>query len=131
LKWWGEAKIEATAKGGRVMKTMKTTIGITVALLVGIGAGVALAHDEHVRTGIVVGAGATSVILLDEGRRLTLILDGETAVADELGRPIAAAGLGKGDYVREECRKMADGRSVARRITVLQPAWRAITSPES
>jgi hypothetical protein len=110
---------------------MKQTIGFVAVFLILMGAGVASAEVEHASTGVLVAAGPGAVTLLENGRRLTLVLGDTTAIFDDLGQPLSAAGLGPGDYVREECTRQADGQSLARRITVLRPAWRALGSPES
>ena len=110
---------------------MKGVVGLVLALSVFGVAGVAAA--DHAGTGVIVAAGAadpTLTLILEDGQRWTLILAESTEAYDDLGRAIPAARLGQGDYVREVCTKLPHGRVVARQITRLRPAWRALESPE-
>lgn len=54
---------------------------------------------------------------------------GETRVLAD-GAEIQVKDLGVGDYVRTECVEGPDGRLLAQRIVLLQPAWMQLSSPE-
>src|SRR5262245_19844741 len=64
-----------------------------------------------------------------EGRH-AFRLDATTRIVDETGRPISAAELPVGDYVREECVMQGHGIALAKQIRVLRPAWMESASPE-
>ena len=105
---------------------------ILAAILVCVAATEVRALD-HGGTGMIVATDRghrTVGLVLANGHRLTLLLDSAAKVSDDLGRSITADALQQGDYVREVCTQLSDGRFVARQVVLLRPGWRGIASPE-
>ncbi len=109
---------------------MKSVIGTVTALLVWGAAGPATADHLHTARGKIVSADRASLaMVLENGHRHTLELSRTTVVYDESDR-LSALPLQPGDLVQEDCVSLADGRFLARRITLLRAAWRELASPE-
>ena len=111
---------------------MKGLIGLVAALMV-FGVAAAAAAD-HAGGGVIVAAPPgepTLNVILEGGQRWAMLVGEVTEIYDDLGRAIPASRLNAGDYVREICARLPDGRIMAKQITVLRPAWRALESPEN
>lgn len=65
----------------------------------------------------------------DEAAFCSVCCTGETRVLAD-GAEIRADNLGVGDYIRTECIEGPDGRLLAQRVVLLQPAWMQLSSPE-
>jgi len=105
-------------------------IAMALSPLGSVGAG---AGDFHSGKGTVlrVGAGGGWILMAEESNGThVLVLDSQTKVVDEAGRPISASALQLGDLVREECQLVQDDNGVAREIRLLRPAWMETASPE-
>ncbi len=74
-------------------------------------------------------AGATFRLKEDEGAFCSLCCDGRTEVVSD-GCAIPMTDLGPGDVVRWEGARGDDGRVLAQKVVLLQPAWMTISSPE-
>ena len=107
---------------------MKAMVAVLATLVVLGTAGAALADHEGV--GIIVAADRAGVTMVENSHSHVLVLAATTKVYDDEGKAIPAARLGRGDVVREECVPQPDGRSIAKWIAILRPAWRELESPE-
>ena len=88
---------------------------------------------SHRSTGLVVKVNSANgtVVLLENGHQLDLIVGRDTVLLDDRGhRFYALKALQVGDYIRDECNSRGSGPSIARNISVLIPAWRMLESPE-
>jgi len=74
-------------------------------------------------------AAATFRLKEDEGVFCSLCCDRSTEVVSD-GCAIPLADLHPGDVVRWEGARDGDGRVLAHRVVLLQPAWLTISSPE-
>jgi hypothetical protein len=71
------------------------------------------------------------VVLLENGFRLALIVRRATVLLDDRGQSLLSLkALQVGDYVREDCESRESDPFIARKISVLVPAWRMLESPE-
>lgn len=87
----------------------------------------------HRSTGLAVrvNPGQGSVVMKVNGHIHELAVTKATVLKNDWNEPLAGLGaLQVGDYIREECAAGPDGKSVARKIEVLRPAWRELESPE-
>ncbi len=106
---------------------MKRAIRLVTALMFLAAPGMVTAEDLHVGLGWIEAADLSSVTILPhEGPAYVLRISEATEVYDDTGQPFPAAGLGPRDYVKEECARTPDGRLLAKRITLVQPTWRAL-----
>jgi hypothetical protein len=89
---------------------------------------------SHQSTGLVVRVDPANrtVVLVENGlHQLALIVRRATLLLDDQGRSLRTLkGLHVGDYIREECDPRGSGPALARRISVVIPAWRMLESPE-
>ena len=74
-------------------------------------------------------ATATFRLKEDEGAFCSLCCDRTTEVVSD-GCAIPLADLGPGDIVRWEGAREDDGRVLAQKVVLLQPAWLTLSSPE-
>lgn len=87
----------------------------------------------HRSTGVVVRVdpGQGRVVMKLNGHVHELAVTKATVLKNDWGEPLASVkALQVGDYVREECVAGPEGKSLARKIEVLRPAWRELESPE-
>ena len=75
------------------------------------------------------GASGTFRIKEDEGVFCSMCCTGATEVVND-GCAIPLTDLGPGDVVRWEGTREDDGRVLAQKVVLLQPAWMTISSPE-
>ena len=129
--WETARRPRATRRGGpwrRGDAAMKLVMVVLAVVLLLWGPGLAAA--DHEGMGLIVAAGPGRVTMVENSHRHSLVLARTTQVTDDAGNPIPVTALGAGDYVREACVPQPDGRFIAKRIVVLRPAWRELTSPE-
>ena len=74
-------------------------------------------------------ATATFRLKEDEGAFCSMCCDRATEVVSD-GCAIPITDLGPGDVVRWEGARGDDGRVLAQKVVLLQPAWMTISSPE-
>lgn len=107
---------------------------IPVALIVVLMMGLeAYNSDFHRATGLVVklDPAKRTVLLAKNGHYHELLVrPGAVVLNDQSKAPQALTALRVGDYVSEECILQKGGLSIARKISVLRPAWRMLESPE-
>jgi hypothetical protein len=106
---------------------------LSVAFLLTLLLAVEASAVSHRSTGLVVKVNSAigTVVLLENGHQLDLIVGRDTVLLDDRGhRFYALKALQVGDYIREECTGRENGPSIARNISVLIPAWRMLESPE-
>jgi hypothetical protein len=88
---------------------------------------------SHQSTGLVVRVDPAhkTVVLVENGLQLALIVRRATVLFDDQGQSLhTLQALHVGDYIREECDGRGSGPAIARRISVVIPAWRMLESPE-
>ena len=89
--------------------------------------------DSHQSTGLVVRVDPAhkTVVLVENGLELALIVSRATVLLDDQAQSLhTLQALHVGDYIREECGARGSGPAIARRISVVIPAWRMLESPE-
>jgi hypothetical protein len=89
--------------------------------------------DSHRSTGLLVRVDPANktVVLMENGLQLALIVRQTTVLLDDRGQSLhTLEALHVGDYIREECDSRGSGSAIARRISVVIPAWRMLESPE-
>lgn len=89
--------------------------------------------NPHHSTGLVVRVdpGQGRVVMKVNGHVHELTVTKATVLRNDWGEPLRSLkAIQVGDYVREECVAGPEGKSLARKIEVLRPAWRELESPE-
>lgn len=89
--------------------------------------------DFHRSTGLVVKVDPAkrTVLLAKNGHYHELLVGPGGVVLDDRSNALQGLiALQVGDYVSEECILQKGGLSIARKISVLRPAWRMLESPE-
>jgi hypothetical protein len=125
-------RVRTTKQGTEATMNALSCVLVLLIALAALAAG-AEAGVLHTGKGTVlsVDARAGRLVMAHEAEgRHAYRLDATTRIIDETGRPITAAEIRVGDYVREECVPEAHGIALAKQIRVLRPAWMESASPE-
>ncbi len=119
-------------KGGETMRKPLTVIPVALIMALLMGSE-AYAAGFHRSTGLVAKVDLTrgTVLLAENGHSRELVVGRSALILDDQGNGLRSLkGLQVGDYVSEECMLQKGGPSIARKISVLRPAWRMLESPE-
>lgn len=113
---------------------MRKILSVTVIVLLVVPlVAIQASADSHQSAGLVVRVDPAhnTVVLVENGLQLALIVRRATVLLDDQGQSLhTLQALHVGDYIREECENRGSGPSIARKISVVIPAWRMLGSPE-